>query len=177
MSTYGNPGQPPSFPDPNSPDVIIELGDRTEALWRRIQDIEQALSVQEWWLLARYIAEARLLSEISSLLAVASGELDNILSQYFMRAVHRFDQSDTMVTPDAVTSQQPESSAWRAASRDQSLGLLRMVATALPSMREYGRVLTIYAERYNLPPAILDSYGIVTSRLGEIHESLSQPPQ
>lgn len=158
----------------HSPDPIEELGTRAEALWRRVLDIERALSVQEWWLLGRAIAEARLLAEIASLLAVARGELENALSQGFDRALPFTGQGDALTA--AQEPPQPENPTWLAASRDQAIGLLRMVATALPPMQQYATMLQTYGGRAGLASPIVDSFGIVTDRLNEIAEALRQPP-
>ena len=77
-------------------DPFTELGGRTEALWRRVGELERALAVQEWWLYGRALPEARLLSEIGSLLAVARAELETALTQVFGRP-----------TPPAETEDQP----------------------------------------------------------------------
>ncbi|HEX8727828.1 MAG TPA: hypothetical protein VF739_04355, partial [Ktedonobacterales bacterium] len=61
---------------PGAPsEAVDELAGRSEMLLHRIVEIEQGLAVQEWWLLGRALPEARLLTEIISLLAVARGEL------------------------------------------------------------------------------------------------------
>lgn len=159
----------------NAPDPIEELGTRAEALWRRVVDIERALSVQEWWLLGRALPEALLLSEIASLLAVARGELENALSQGFDRALPFTGQNDALsATPEAP---QPDDPTWLAASRDQAIGLLRMVATALPPMQQYAQMLQTYGQRAGLASAIVDAFGIVADRLKEIGEALRQPPR
>lgn len=137
-------------------------------------DIERALSVQEWWMLGRAIAEARLLSEIASLLAVARGELENALSQGFDRALPFTGQNDALTA--AQEPPQPDDPTWLAASRDQAIGLLRMVATALPPMQQYATMLQTYGARAGLASTIVDSFGIVTDRLNEIAEALRQPP-
>ena len=60
-------------------------------LLHRIVEIEQGLAVQEWWLLGRALPEARLMTEIISLLAVARGELFQFLADFFGRAPLGFD--------------------------------------------------------------------------------------
>ena len=54
----GLPGGDPS----QATQAIGMLGERAEALCKRLTDVEQALAVQEWWLLGRVLAEARLLA-------------------------------------------------------------------------------------------------------------------
>ena len=159
----------------HSSDPIEELGSRAEALWRRVVDIERALSVQEWWLLGRALPEALLLSEIASLLAVARGELESALSQGFDRSLPFTGQNDAL--SGAQETPQPNDPTWLAASRDQAIGLLRMVATALPPMQQYASMLGTYSARAGLASTIVDSFGIVTDRLTEIGEALRQPPR
>ena len=125
-------------------------------------------------MLGRALAEARLLSEIASLLAVARGELENALSQGFDRALPFTGQSDALNATQEPP--QPNDPTWLAASRDQAIGLLRMVATALPPMQQYATMLQTYGARAGLASPIVDSFGIVTDRLNEIAEALRQPP-
>lgn len=128
-------------------------------------------------MLGRALTEARLLAEISSLFAVASGELENTLTHSFRRPLQRYELTD----PHAATAADPahlsNDPAWLAASRDQAVGLLRMVAPMLAPMRQYADMLVLYAERLGLPPAVPDAFGIVSSRLAEVDEALRQPPQ
>lgn len=157
--------------------AVEELADRAEALWRRLKDIERALAVQEWWMLGRALPEARLLSEISSLFAVASGELENTLTQSFHRPLQRYELTDPHAAAYADPSSPSNDPAWLAASRDQAIGLLRMVAPMLAPMRQYADMLTLYSERLGLPAAVVDAFGIVSSRLAEVDEALRQPPR
>lgn len=157
--------------------AVEELADRAEALWRRLKDIERALAVQEWWMLGRALPEARLLSEISSLFAVASGELENTLTQSFHRPLQRYELTDPHAAAYANPSSPSNDPAWLAASRDQAIGLLRMVAPMLAPMRQYADMLTLYSERLGLPAAVVDAFGIVSSRLAEVDEALRQPPR
>ena len=165
-----------SQPDAQS-SAVAELVDRAEALWRRLKDIERALAVQEWWMLGRALPEARLLAEISSLFAVASGELENTLTQSFHRPLQRYEVTDPRAAAYADPAGPPNDPAWLAASRDQALGLLRMVAPMLAPMRQYAEMLALYAERLGLPPAVMDAFGIVGSRLAEVDEAIRQPPR
>src|SRR5215813_3282820 len=81
-----------------------ELVGRSDMLCRRLVDIEQALAEEEWWLLGRALPEARLLAEVTSLLAVARGELENTLAQYFGRPLTRSDFTDQF---NALTAPTP----------------------------------------------------------------------
>ena len=161
---------------PSSPaGAYEELADRAEALWRRLKDIERALAVQEWWMLGRALPEARLLAEISSLFAVASGELENALTQSFHRPLQRYELTDPHTTAVVDPASSASDPAWLAASRDQAQGLLRMVTPMLAPMRQYADMLTLYGERLGLPPAVIDAFGIVSSRLADVDEALRQP--
>jgi hypothetical protein len=156
-------------------DPFIELGGRTEALWRRVSELERALAVQEWWLYGRALPEARLLSEIGSLLAVARAELESALTQVFGRPAPPAEADDQSGAPGDPASLERDP-AWVAALRDQAIGLLRMIAGALPPMLQYAQMLRQYSEHYGLPAAAVDAFSIVGDRLGEVDEALRQPP-
>lgn len=178
MPPSSDSGQLLRTSQPGAPSgAAAELVDRAEALWRRLKDIERALAVQEWWMLGRALPEARLLAEISSLFAVASGELENTLTQSFHRPLQRYELTDPHAPAYADPAGSANDPAWLAASRDQALGLLRMVAPMLPPMRQYAEMLSLYAERLGLPPAVMDAFGIVGSRLAEVDEAIRQPPR
>lgn len=153
-----------------------ELGLRAEALYHRLAEIEAALGVREWWLLGRALPEARLLSEIASLLAVARAELETALIQVFGANITH---AEPVEEPDgsaeeALAAQNP---AWLAQQREQALGLLRMVALSLPNLLQYARMLRQYSEQLALPAAATDAFGIVADRLAEVGESLREPPR
>jgi hypothetical protein len=154
-----------------------ELAERAETLCRRLMDIEQALAVQEWWLLGRALPEARLLAEVASLLAVARGELENALGQFFGRQSARHEQTDQFTALGGPAPSEMNDPAWRAAQRDQAIHLLRLVASALPAMMQYAQLLQTHAERLGFPSAATDAFGIVVGRLEEAYDSLRQPPQ
>jgi hypothetical protein len=166
MGSFEHPGDPQS-----------ELAGRADTLCRRLIDIEQALAEQEWWLLGRALPEARLLAEVTSLLAVARGELENTLAQYFGHPITRSDFTDqfnALTTPSAAQTHDP---VWLAARRDQAIRLLRLVASSLPPMLQYGQMLRAYTERAGLARGAVDAFGIVADRLGEAYEALREPPQ
>lgn len=154
-----------------------ELAERAETLCRRLMDIEQALAVQEWWLLGRVLPEARLLAEVASLLAVARGELENALGLYFGRQSARNEQTDQFSAVGGPAPSEMNDPGWRAAQRDQAIHLLRLVASALPAMMQYAQLLQSHAERLSFPSAATDAFGIVVGRLEEAYEALRQPPQ
>jgi hypothetical protein len=154
-----------------------ELANKTETLWRRLQDIEEALSVREWWMLGRVLPTARLLAEISSLLAVARGELETALTQAFQKNISVRDQSDAFETIQQEPAGAENDPAWLEAARDQSFTLLRMVAGSLPAMIRYAELLISNGERLRMGPAATDAFGVVLSRLHEAYEALREPPQ
>lgn len=162
---------------PESADPAAALGSRAEALLRRLRDIERALAVQEWWLLGRVLPEARVLAEVSSLLAVARGELESALSNYFGIAIEPSGQTDQFATVEGFAPGDTNDAAWVAASHDQALGLLRMVAAALAPMLQYAQMLHTYAAHLGLQPGAVDAFSIVHERLLELDEALRQPPE
>ena len=154
-----------------------ELADRAETLCHRLMDIEQALAAQEWWLLGRALPEARLLAELASLLAVARGELENTLAQYFNRPTLRAEQPEQSQGVHGPSTAELSDPAWVAANREQAVYLLRVVASALPPMMQYSQLLHSNAERLGLASAGVDAFGIVADRLNDAYEALREPPQ
>ena len=155
-----------------------ELGARADALYRRLVEIESALGVREWWLLGRALPEARLLSEIASLLAVARAELETALIQVFGADIARAEPTEAEASDGgAGETQATQDPAWLAEQRDQAIGLLRMVALSLPNLLQYAQMLRQYAGHYALPSAATEAFGIVADRLGEVGESLREPPR
>lgn len=152
---------------------VDELAGRSEMLLHRIVEIEQGLAVQEWWLLGRALPEARLLTEIISLLAVARGELFQFLADFFGRAPLGFDPAENPAGNEQPRLDDP---IWLRERREQTLYLLRNVAAALPPMIQYARMLHANAERLNLAVTALDGLSIVAGRLAEAYELLQQPP-
>jgi hypothetical protein len=171
------------FLDGNSPpsrgatERVEALAGRAEALWRRVAEIESALAVREWWLLGRAVPEARVLAEVSSLLAVARGELENALVQGFGLSLPRSDTTDQYNTVGHEDARQFEDPAWVAACREQAIGLLRMTVASLPAMYQYAQMLHSYSDQLGILAPAVDSLGIVTDRLNEIGEALNVPPQ
>jgi hypothetical protein len=159
---------------PGAPDEgVDELAGRSEMLLHRIVEIEQGLAVQEWWLLARALPEARLLNEIISLLAVARGELYQFLADFFSRAPLGFDPAENPAGNEEPRLDDPE---WMRVRREQTIYLLRNVAASLPPMIQYAQMLRANAERVNLAVTALDGLSIVAGRLEEAYELLQQPP-
>ena len=159
---------------PGAPsEAVDELAGRSEMLLHRIVEIEQGLAVQEWWLLGRALPEARLLTEIISLLAVARGELFQFLADFFGRAPLGFHPAEN---PAGAGEPRMDDPNWMRERREQTLYLLRNVAVALPPMIQYARMLRVNAERLNLAVTALDGLSIVAGRLEEAYELLQQPP-
>ncbi len=150
------------------------LGFRAQMLLQRIVELDQAVTAEEWWLLGRVLPEARLLAEISSLLAVARGELEYFLSQFFGQPIQRAD-TDAGISTLSSAGALPDAATARA-HREQALHLLRVTASSLPTMRQYATMLKASAERLGLAMAAIDALNVVADRLGEAYEALRQPP-
>ncbi len=161
---------------PDSADPVAALGVRAGTLLRRLRDIERALAVQEWWLLGRVLPEARVLAEACSLLAVARGELESALANYFNADIGQAERTDQFAAVEGAPGD-TDDAAWVAACRDQALGLLRMVAATLVPMLQYAQMLHTYAEHLGLHSGAVDAFGIVHDRLTELDEALRQPPE
>ncbi|MGO8948719.1 MAG: hypothetical protein ACLQUY_13915 [Ktedonobacterales bacterium] len=167
-----------AYPSSNgAAEHVDALAGRAEALWHRVTEIEGAVSVREWWLLGRAVPEARLLSEVSSLLAVARGELENAMVQGFGHSVPRADTTEQFTAYGHDDIGQTSDPAWISACREQAVGLLRMIAASLPPMFQYAQMLHSYGEQLGLATPAVDSLGIVADRLNEIGEALRLPPQ
>jgi hypothetical protein len=114
-----------------------------------------------------------LLTEIISLLAVARGELFQFLADFFGRAPLGFDPAEN---PAGSEEPHMDNPMWMNERHQQILYLLRNVATSLPPMIQYARMLRANAERLNLAVTALDGLSIVAGRLEEAYELLQQPP-
>jgi hypothetical protein len=147
------------------------LAGRASSLLQRILDVERTLSVQEWWMLGRAVHEAGVLAEIISLLAVARGELEDVLARAFGRPSLLGEAGDLFPVPP-IHLEDPE---WVRASRDQAIGLLRMAASALPAMQQYAQMLRQGAERIALPVAAIDALDVVADRLSQAYEAIAHP--
>lgn len=150
------------------------LAERAATLLRRMVEIEQALTAQEWWLLGRALPEARLLSEISSLLSVARGELEHFLADFFGRPLPATSEHPAVSPGD--DDMRPDDPVWLGMQRQRALELLRVVAMSLPPMAQYAQMLHANAERMHFAVAALDGLGVIESRLSEAYELLQQPP-
>lgn len=155
--------------------AINELIARAETLLKRLREVEEALTDQEWWLMGRAMAEARVLAEMTSLLSVARGELETFLSEMGARRQEPEDTTRRKQQDDIFDLMGDP--LWMSGSREKAIALLRMCAAQIQPMRQYAYVLQVNAERLGLPAVALDPLGITTERLGEAEELLRQPPQ
>ncbi|HLY31045.1 MAG TPA: hypothetical protein VKQ36_08445 [Ktedonobacterales bacterium] len=153
-----------------------ELANRAGPLLQRITDVERTLTTQEWWLLGKSLNEARLLAEISSLLAVARGELAGFLTDYCQRhpALPEINEPSAEETDEILARM--NDLRWLGAQREQAISLLRMAAAALPAMSQYARTLHTHAERLGIDQAAIDPLSITMDRLNDALEILQQPP-
>lgn len=155
--------------------AIQELAARAETLLKRLREVEDALTDQEWWLMGRAMNEARILAELTSLLSVARGELETFLSE----------MSGRQRAPDAAAQRKEQDDVfdlmgdpmWMSGSREKAIALLRMCSAQIQPMRQYANVLHVNAERLRLPAVALDPLGIAAERMAEAEELLRQPPR
>lgn len=152
-----------------------ELAARAGTLLKRLREVEEALTDQEWWLMGRAMPEARLLSEMTSLLLVARGELETFLNQVgamtedASNGHFRKEQEDVF---DLMSDPM-----WMSGSREKAIALLRMCSAQIQPMRQYAQVLLANAEKLRLPAVALDPLGITAERLTEAEDLLRQPPR
>ncbi|HEU0027644.1 MAG TPA: hypothetical protein VFQ25_11060 [Ktedonobacterales bacterium] len=151
---------------------VIELGARAETLLRRLHDVEEALTDQEWWLMGNVFPEARRLAEITSLLSVARGELETFLNEVCGMTVAA--ENERKGADEDVFALMGDP-MWMSGSREKAFALLRMLVAQVPPMRQYATALQVNAERMRVPPAAMDPLGICAERLVEIEEMLRQP--
>lgn len=156
------------------PPAREDLGPRVVALAERVIEMERALGVREWWLLGRKLPEAQALSEIVSLLAVARGELAQVLAEVFARPLLAADGEVAAGAPGESRLEDPE---WVQARLAEARHLLDRTASVLPALLQYAQVLRAHAERLALPSSARDAFGIVTDRLSEACEVLQHPPE
>lgn len=163
------PDQHPS--DPQQP-FTVELGARAETLLRRLRDVEEALTDQEWWLMGNVFAEARRLAEVTSLLAVARGELEGFVVDVCGMPVPNADEPKNVKDDVFALMGDP---MWMSGSREKAIALLRMLTAQVPPMRQYAVALQANAERMRVPSNAMDPLGIAAERLSEVEDILRQP--
>jgi len=155
--------------------AVNELVSRAGTLLQRLREVEEALTDQEWWLMGRAMAEARVLAEMTSLLSVARGELETFLSAMGARQQEPEDAEQRKQQEDIFDLMGDP--MWMSGSREKAIALLRMCAAQVQPMRQYAYVLQVNAERLGLPAVALDPLGITTERLTEAEELLRQSPR
>jgi hypothetical protein len=154
----------------------LSLG--AEALLQRLVEMEGALGVQEWWLLGRSVVEAQPLAEVASLLAVARGELENFLAEFFAHPLQpEAEPADGAEDMTEDVTARLDDSEWIGARQEEARALLDMAAAALPAMQREAGGLRESAERLSMASAALDALGIICDRLAEAAETLHLPPR
>jgi hypothetical protein len=162
---------------PISQAAVAAVAPQAELLMRRLLDLERRLGVEEWWLLGRDLADAHVLAEVASVLAVARAELDQLLVQYCGRQpVTRAAADDADVAGDdaledgaASASHDP---ARLARQRAEGQQLLQLLAVALPPTSTFARQLGPFAERSGMPAAAVEVLGIVADRVLDAQEAV-----
>ncbi len=156
------------YQDPANVQASARVAPQADILLRRLQELERALGVQEWWMLGRDMPEAQVLSEVASLLAVARAELDQMLVQFC-------GQPPTVpgTTADSPTVPMAgDDAAALARHRMMAAQLLHMLAAALPPTITFAKQLVPFASSCGMPEAAVDTLGIIADRLVEAHEAL-----
>ena len=156
------------YQDPESQAPGVVVGAQADLLMQRLQELERALAVHEWWLLGRALPEARALAEVTSLLSVARAELDGFLVQHCGRA-----PADAPPASDNG-SEMPDTDdpAQLGREREEARQILGMLAAALPPTSTFARQLRPFAERNGMPVMATDTLGIVADRIAEAQELL-----
>lgn len=170
----GQPGAAASWSQPspaNQPsDPLRDLRAQASLILQRIRELEAALATQEWWLLGRHLAEARVLAEEASLLAVARSELDDFFAHLVGRSASA-PRPEEEVTRDPVLA--PQDPQWLYAQREQAVAILRYLAAMLPPLHQQAEAARAQANAMRLGPALLDPLGIVVDHLRDAWEALS----
>jgi hypothetical protein len=166
-----SPDQQPSGSYPAQP-AMLELGARAETLLRRLRDVEEALTDQEWWLMGNVFPEAARLAEVTSLLSVARGELETFLGEVCGMQIAPMSERKRSNEDIFTLMGDP---MWMSGSREKAGALLRMLIMQVPPMRQYAVALQANAERLRVPSAAMDPLGITAERLEEVEEILRQP--
>jgi hypothetical protein len=154
---------------------VHELATRAETLLNRLCEVEDALTDQEWWLMGRVMAEARVLAELTSLLSVARGELETFLSEVGAQRSDAESEAQRKEQDDVFNLMTDP--MWMSGSREKAIALLRMCALQIQPMRQYAAVLQANAEKLRLPAVAIDPLSIAAERLTEAEELLRQPPR
>lgn len=151
-------------------DALRNVYAQAGAILQRLRELEAALATQEWWLLARMLPEAQILSELSSLLSVARSELEDFLAHLTGKAnIARGTDDEEARTPNL----QPRDPQWLYAQREQADSILRYLTAMLPSLHHQAEALRATAGALRLAPALLDPLAAVAERLRDAGEALS----
>ncbi len=144
-------------------------------LMRQLNELDRAASAQEWWMLARAVPEARSLAEVSSLLAVASAELDQFLVRFFGDPATRSPAAEGAGAPaTAPLTDEPDQVAVQRASAAR---LSQTLESVLPPTTTFAHALAQLAQRTSMTPDAVDALGIVAERLDEAQEALRAPAE
>lgn len=152
--------------------ILQELGARADTLLRRLRDVEEAMTDQEWWLMGNVFPEAQRLAEITSLLSVARGELEAFVTETCGMPVAPPDERKRANDDMFALMSDP---MWMSGSREKAVALLRMCVAQTPPMRQYASTLLTNAERMRAPSTAMDPLGIAAERLTEVEDILRQP--
>jgi hypothetical protein len=163
LATPATAGTPPAMSE--------ALAASAEALLQHIVEMERALGVQEWWQLGRSVIEAQALSEVASLLAVARGELENLLAEFFGRPLPPA-ETESPEGDDEDMSARLGDPDWIGARQEEARTLLDMATAALPAMWQEADGLRAGAEELRLPSSAVDALGIICDRLSDAAETL-----
>jgi hypothetical protein len=158
---------------PLSQAAIAAVAPQADLLMRRLLELEQRLSAEEWWMLGRVVPEAGLLAEVASLLAVARAELDQMLVQFCGRlptTPGAADDAAGEVADDAGAG--GGDSGQIARQHAEAMQLLQVLAVALPPTTTFARQLGPFAERSGMPPAAVELLGIVADRVLDAQEAI-----
>ncbi|HEY8322955.1 MAG: hypothetical protein ACHQ1E_01315 [Ktedonobacterales bacterium] len=172
---YGQPSEYQGALSTPTQVATRELGVRAGTLLKRLREVEEALTDQEWWLMGRAMPEARVLSEMTSLLSVARGELETFLAA--VGSAHEDPNSVARRKEQEDVFDLMSDPMWMSGSREKAVALLRMCGMQIQPMRQYAQVLLANAEKLRLPAIALDPLGITAERLGEAEELLRQSPR
>jgi hypothetical protein len=161
------------YQDPASVQASARVAPQADILMRRLQELERALGVQEWWMLGRALPEAQVLAEVASLLAVARAELDQMLVQFCGQPpTAPVTANDSPTVPLAG-----DDAAALGRQRMMAAQLLHMLAAALPPTITFAQQLVPFARDSGMAGPAVDTLGIVADRLVEAYEALRDAPR
>lgn len=169
---YNKGGYSPVAGQSAGDEAMRSLYARAGAVLQRLRELEAALATQEWWLLARVLPEAQTLSELTSLFAVARGELEDFLARLTGRPASPGRDDESTPGPEVM----PQTPQWLHAQRQQAVSILRYAAATLPVLFQEAEALRAAATAVRLAPALIDPLNAVMQRLKDAGESLGGGP-